>query len=161
MNRDSRGAFTELFREDWGTGFAPVQWNSARSVPGTVRGVHCHVVHTDYVLVLEGQGVMGLRDLRAASATSGRSVLVPMSGEELSVLTIPPGVAHGFCFPTGGIFLAGHDRHYDPNDELGCDPLDPDLGLAWPVRDPIISERDGQAQPLSGLIAELAPFQPL
>ena len=64
MSRDSRGSFTELFRDEWETGLSPVQWNAVSSEPGTLRGVHLHTRHDDYLTTLKGRASVGLRDLR-------------------------------------------------------------------------------------------------
>lgn len=45
---DHRGALTEIFRKEWQTGIEPVQWNFVHSQPNVLRGVHVHVLHTDY-----------------------------------------------------------------------------------------------------------------
>src|SRR3990170_6547130 len=64
MNRDDRGVFTEVFRRSWDIGMEPVQWNFVTSQAGVLRGVHVHVRHVDYLIVLEGRASIGLRDLR-------------------------------------------------------------------------------------------------
>ena len=80
MNRDSRGSFTELFRDERDSGLSPVQWNAVSSEPGTLRGVHLHIRHDDYLATLKGRACVGLRDLRRGSPTEGMSVLVELTG---------------------------------------------------------------------------------
>jgi dTDP-4-dehydrorhamnose 3,5-epimerase len=46
VHRDDRGWISEIFRQEWPTGVAPVQWNAVRSMAGVLRGVHVHVRHT-------------------------------------------------------------------------------------------------------------------
>ena len=68
---DDRGVFTELFRESWGVGVAPAQWNVVRSGQNVLRGVHVHWRHADYLTVVSGRATIGLHDLRDDSDTSG------------------------------------------------------------------------------------------
>ena len=66
-------------------------------------------------------------------------------------ITIPPGVAHGFCFSESSIFLYGVSSYWDPADELGCAWNDPAVGIEWPTREPILSARDAQAGSLKDM----------
>jgi dTDP-4-dehydrorhamnose 3,5-epimerase len=147
---DERGSLRELFRASWGTGVDPVQWNLGRSAAGVLRGVHCHLHHADYLMVLDGSLLLGLHDLRPGSATEGASALVTLEPTEVAVI-IPPGVAHGFYFPKPTTHLYAVDREFDPADELGCNWRDPELGIEWPCDAPILSARDAAAPPLNVL----------
>ena len=68
---DSRGVFTELFRDSWGLPVEPVQWNAVRSEANVLRGVHAHWQHADYLTVVVGRAAIGLHDLREGSADRG------------------------------------------------------------------------------------------
>ena len=162
LHADHRGAFAELFREEWPTGVAPVQWNLMRSTGGILRGVHVHPRHDDYLIQLEGQCLLGLRDLRSESPTSGMAVVVDLQGEEVPAITIPHGVAHGLWFPTGpSLQILGVSHYWDTDDELGCRWDDAELELDWSVSDPALSERDASLPPLSDLMSQLEPWQPI
>jgi dTDP-4-dehydrorhamnose 3,5-epimerase len=161
MNRDSRGSFTEVFRDEWETGVSPVQWNAVSSEAGTLRGVHLHVRHDDYLTTLKGRAFVGLRDLRRGSATEGLSTLVELSEDPLRSLAIPHGVAHGFYFPEPSLHLYGVTRYWDVDDELACHLADPALEIPWPGTPTLVSERDASAPSLAQLLDELKPWQPL
>jgi dTDP-4-dehydrorhamnose 3,5-epimerase len=142
-HHDDRGAFTELFRDAWETGVAPVQWNAVRSEPHVLRGVHCHVEHADALVVAGGRMRLGLCDLRPGSDTAGRACVLDLDAEAMMLVTIPPGVAHGFYFPVAALHVYAVDRTWDPDDELGCRWDDPDLGIPWgDVEAPLLSARD-------------------
>ena len=155
-HRDDRGCFTEVFRAEWETGVAPVQWNVVESQAGVLRGVHVHLLHDDYLILVSGRASIGLKDLRPESPTAGLATVVELAGERLQALTIPPGVAHGFYFHEPSRHLYAVSRYFDPADELGCHWNDSELGIRWPVTQAITSRRDAAAPSLSVLVEELA-----
>lgn len=161
MHPDERGVFVEVFRTAWGVGVEPVQWNAVRSRAGVLRGVHVHVRHDDYLVVLAGRAWIGLRDLRARSPTEGRTALVELLADDMAALVLPHGVAHGFFFPEPSLHAYAVSHYWDPADELGCRWDDPALGIAWPTDSARLSARDAALPSLGELLAQLAPFQPL
>ncbi len=115
--------------------------------------MHVHVAHHDYLIFLEGRAVIGLHDLRRSSPTFGMAATVDMDGDRTTALSIPPGVAHGFCHVTATMHIYGMSQTWTPADELGCRWDDPALHIAWPIADPIISERDAALPSLRDLAA--------
>jgi dTDP-4-dehydrorhamnose 3,5-epimerase len=156
---DDRGAFTELFRQEWGTGVAPRQWNAVRSEPRVLRGVHVHVVHWDYLTVPMGHATVALRDLRRDTPTAGIATTVELREDAMAAIVIPPGVAHGFYFHVPSMHVYAVTEYWDLADELGCHWADPDLELPWTVQDPHLSPRDAAAGTLDELLAALEPHQ--
>lgn len=158
VHGDDRGSFRETFRREWIPG-APemVQSNLSVSLGGTIRGLHFHREQTDYWCVLSGRAFVGLLDLRTGSPTRGRTLELRIDPEVEPVgLYLPPGVAHGFCAETGAQLQYLVDRPYTGKDEFGLAWDDPDAAIAWPVADPILSERDRSNPPLARAL-ELAP----
>jgi len=139
---DDRGVFTEVYRASWATQIAPVQWNVVASHADVLRGFHVHVSHCDYLLVLEGELVLGLRDIRPESPTHGVTETICLRPETASAVMMPPGVAHGFYFPKPSRHLYCVSHYWNMADELGCRWDDPALGLTWPTTSPALSERD-------------------
>jgi dTDP-4-dehydrorhamnose 3,5-epimerase len=158
---DDRGDLTEIFRANWDTGIVPVQWNVTTSKPGTLRGVHVHRTHDDYLVLLTGRASIGLRDLRSGSPTVGVAALVELSGSGLQTLTIPPGVAHGFYFHELSLMMSSVSHYWSLDDEFSCRWDDPDLEIPWGVGEVKLSPRDASAQPLRGLLFELEQWQPI
>lgn len=148
---DNRGTFTEIFRDEWAVGPEPVQWNLVASRAGVLRGVHVHLRHTDYVIVAEGHAAVGLCDLRAGSPTENDSTVLDLRSDRRELLVIPPGIAHGFYFHTNAVGMYAVSEYWNPDDELGCHWADPDLHLAWPATDVVVSDRDAALPPLSAL----------
>lgn len=156
---DDRGVFTELFRCSWGLDVAPVQWNLVRSEANVLRGVHVHHRHADYLIVAAGRATIGLHDLRETPSTAGLAALVELSGERPAALVVPPGVAHGFYFHEPSLHVYAVSHEWDPSDELGCRWDDPELALAWPCDDPLLSPRDRGLSTLSELRVALRAEQ--
>jgi dTDP-4-dehydrorhamnose 3,5-epimerase len=153
---DQRGTLTELYREDWRRSPTPLQWNLVRTAANTLRGVHVHRGHDDYLIVLDGVMHLGLHDIRPNSSTVGRSMLVELAAESRKAAFVPRGVMHGFCFVAASVYVYGLTACWTPADDLGCSWRDPELGIAWPLSDPVVSERDRHAPPLAALKARLA-----
>jgi dTDP-4-dehydrorhamnose 3,5-epimerase len=158
-HEDERGSFTEVFRREWPTAIDPVQWNYVRSEAGALRGVHVHPRHSDYLLIVEGKAVVGVRDLRQASPTFGLAATVELSAAPLKAIEFPPGVAHGFYFPVASVHLYAVSHYWDTDDELACRWDDAALGIEWPGEPTLISDRDRSAQGLAELMLELEPHQ--
>src|SRR3970282_2615067 len=80
---DQRGDLTELFRAEWQSGPAPVQWNFVRSQANVLRGVHVHPRHDDYLIVLQNRMEIGLKDLRRDSPIHDLEPLDKLAGVAL------------------------------------------------------------------------------
>lgn len=157
-HEDARGSVTEMFRDSWDLGIEPVQWNATRSQAGVLRGVHVHLRHSDYLIVVSGRVTVGLRDLRTNSLTKGCVALFEVSADDMSGVLIPPGVAHGFYFYEPSMHIYGLSHFWDPNDDYACHWADPALGIPWPATDPTILPRDAAAPRLSELLDQIGPF---
>jgi dTDP-4-dehydrorhamnose 3,5-epimerase len=158
MHHDDRGSFTEVYRDEWGLAIDPVQWNTVESHRNVLRGVHVHLRHADFLMLLQGRASIGLCDLRSDSPTHRRSTVVSLSGLERSGVVIPSGVAHGFYFHEASIHLYAVSRYWDPADELGCRWDDDQLGIDWPCSAPVLSSRDAGLAPLAELNGLVSPI---
>ncbi|WP_162917644.1 dTDP-4-dehydrorhamnose 3,5-epimerase family protein [Dongia deserti] len=147
---------TELYREDWQLDVTPVQWNLVCSRANTLRGVHVHPTHFDYLCVLQGEMLLALRDMRPDSPTYRLAVHQLLSGETPCSATIPPGVAHGFYFACETRYVYAVSHYWNPADELGCRWDDPELGFSWPAHDPSLSARDAGAPSYAEMALALA-----
>lgn len=145
IHQDERGCFVETYREEWFPGRPHmVQGNRADSVAHVLRGLHFHRHQADYWYVTAGRILVVLADLRVGSPTRGRTATLEIGdGAPLGVY-IPPGVAHGYYALTACTMTYLVDQTYDPADELGVTWDDPDLAIAWPGREPLLSPRDQQ-----------------
>jgi len=158
--QDGMGKTTALYRRDWPLNLAPVQWNLVSNRPNTLRGVHVHHTHWDYLCLLSGEMLLGLHDMRPHSATYRRAVLHRLAGDTPTSIVIPPGVAHGFYFALESTHCYAVSQYWNPSDELGCRWDDPMLGLAWPTSDPLLSPRDATAPSYEELARDLMAQTP-
>jgi dTDP-4-dehydrorhamnose 3,5-epimerase len=149
VHRDQRGFFLETYHQrkyaEGGIAGSFVQDNHSRSVKGTLRGLHAQRQYPQGKLVraVEGEMFDVAVDIRPASATFGRWVGVRLSGENLRQLYIPPGFAHGFCVLSDIVHVEYKcTDFYRPEDEIGVAWNDPDIGIAWPIAEPVISAKD-------------------
>ena len=149
VHRDPRGFFLETYHLDkYRAGGIPgpfVQDNHSRSVRGTLRGLHAQRRRPQGKLVraVDGEMFDVAVDIRRGSPTFGRWVGVRLSGENFQQLYVPPGFAHGFCVLSEVVNVEYKCTDvYDAADEIGLAWNDPDVGIEWPVREPIISDKD-------------------
>jgi dTDP-4-dehydrorhamnose 3,5-epimerase len=142
---DARGNFTEIFRKEWHDAPAPIQWSLSASRPNVLRGVHVHARHWDYLCVVAGEMIVGLHDLRPGAATQGQSAMLRLVSDRLTIVTIPPGVAHGFYSPGHSTHMIGASRYYDPVDHRRCRWDCPELKFDWPCTAPELSAADRAA----------------
>ena len=152
---DDRGSFTELYRRDWIPGSREmVQGNLSQSRTGVLRGLHFHRRQADYWVVLNGDAIVGLFDLRAGSPTEGEPATLRLRGADPRGLYIPAGVAHGFAAESDVRLLYLVDEPFDGSDEAGIAWNDAGLGISWPRANPILSGRDRANPSLAAALAD-------
>ena len=113
---------------------------------GTVRGMHFqHPPHAEMKLVscLRGEVFDVAVDLRAGSPTFLKWHAEVLSATNHKTLAIPEGFAHGFQALTEDCeMLYLHTAAYHPASEDGLRPVDPRLGIKWPLELADLSPRD-------------------
>jgi dTDP-4-dehydrorhamnose 3,5-epimerase len=162
--RDARGFFLESYHEEkyrrGGIAGPFVQDNHSHSVRGTLRGLHAQRASPQGKLVRAMSGEMFdvAVDIRVGAPTFGKWVAALLSGENFRQLYIPPGFAHGFCVLTDRVDVEYKcTDFYDKADEIAIRWDDPEIGIAWPVEKPIVSEKD-QAAPFLKDIRDRLPL---
>ena len=153
---DARGYFMETWRasdfnEHIGHEVNFVQDNQSMSSRGVLRGLHFQkgeFSQAKLVRVLQGTVVDVAVDLRQASPTFGKYVMVELSAENRRQLFIPRGFAHGFqVLSDTAVFTYKVDNIYAPQAECSIRYDDPKIGIAWPITNPqelLLSEKDLQ-----------------
>ena len=142
---DNRGFFTERYKETLELGNF-IQDNHSRSAPNVVRGLHYQQNPDQAKLVscITGRIYDVAVDIRKASPTYGQHFGTLL--DESKMLYIPAGFAHGFCVignhPADVMYKV--DGYYNAAGE-GCIKFDDaELGIKWPLNNPIVSDKDLQ-----------------
>jgi len=155
---DPRGFFFESWNEqkyrEAGVDRHWVQDNVSRSSRGVLRGLHFQNPKPQSKLVgcLEGEIWDVILDLRRSSPTFGQWEACTLHpGRQLFV---PVGFAHGFCVVSETALVSYKcDDFWSPESEHGVAWNDPTLAIAWPVSAPLLSAKDREYPPLSGVEA--------
>ncbi len=164
VHEDSRGFFLESYRANlWreiGVGPEFVQQNHSRSARSTLRGIHFQTEPGQAKLVRCARGrIFDVAvDLRSSSSSFGEWEGFVLDDESHHQLFIPVGFGHGFCVlseEADVTYLVS--SYFDPETEAGIRWDDPDVGVDWPVDEPIISDRDREAPTLAEIAGTL-PF---
>jgi dTDP-4-dehydrorhamnose 3,5-epimerase len=151
---DNRGMFREWFKADeiknsLGRSFEVQQANISCSELGVIRGIH-------YSLNKNGQGkwitcVTGsiwdvVVDIRPTSPTFKEWIGVELNDANGEVLFVSEGLGHGFqSLQENSVVAYLLTSKFSKADEFGFNPLDPELGIAWPITQRILSTKDAEA----------------
>ena len=149
---DNRGFFLESFKEsDFisnGISTKFVQDNFSHSVHGVLRGLHYQKnpkAQAKLVTVLKGKIFDVALDIRKNSHTVGKWIGEILSEDDHKLIYIPEGFAHGFCVLSDyADVLYKVNNEYSPEHEKGIIWNDPKLNISWPIKNPIISNKDNE-----------------
>jgi len=158
--QDDRGFFARIYCDSefsaHGIAFACVQSNiSFNQRKGTLRGMHYQLEpHAEAKLVRCTMGTIYdvIVDLRPGSATYAQWIAAELSADNRKMLFVPAGFAHGFQSLTDNT-----ETHYLMSaayvaaSSAGIAWDDPEVGIDWPLANPIVSARDGALPRLNAL----------
>ncbi len=154
--QDDRGFFVEEFRADQfkelGLPHNFTQENHSGSVKNVLRGLHFqwNPPMAKLMRVLSGTAFLVAVDIRKKSPTLGQWFGIEISSDERRQLYAPAGFARGFCvlsdYAEIQYLCTGV---YNSKGESGIRWNDPEVGIDWPVKDPILSSKDEKAQLLN------------
>lgn len=123
-----------------------MQDNYSISVKGVLRGLHYQLkpkAQSKLVKCIRGKIFDVAVDIRKNSPTFGKWIGVELSEENMYMLYIPKGFAHGFLVLSDKAeVLYKVSAEYDPTLERGIIWNDPDIGIEWGTTSPILSEKD-------------------
>jgi dTDP-4-dehydrorhamnose 3,5-epimerase len=150
---DERGYFMMSFRKSVfsanGISEDFVQDNVSFSLRHVLRGLHYQkapYAQGKLVMVLQGEVFDVAVDIRRQSPTYGQWVGRTLAGGTGTMMYIPPGFAHGFCvLSEKALFSYKVTAEYAPETERGIRWDDPEIGIEWPVEEPLLSPKDCEA----------------
>ena len=152
---DARGFFKEIYKRtpflSNGVPYDFVQANISYSRKGVVRGLHYQLRPMEQgklVTVVKGRIFDVAVDIRAGSPWYGRYFGVELSSENHLLFWIPPGFAHGFQALEDSIVLYLVTKEYARDLERCIRWDDPQINIAWPLREDIIISRKDEKCPL-------------
>lgn len=163
--KDPRGYFFEMFQakryQQHGLPTQFVQDNFSRSSKNVLRGLHYQLERPQgkLVCVTHGHVLDVIVDVRLGSSTFGKAMTIELSDQNFRQVYIPPGFAHGFCvLSEWADFVYKCTDYYYPAGERGILWNDPDLQISWPVKHPILSEKDAMFPHLKEIASDQLPL---
>jgi dTDP-4-dehydrorhamnose 3,5-epimerase len=149
VHHDSRGRFFESYAKEKyravGIQEDFVQDNQSLSNKNVLRGLHYRIApeQSKLVRVVKGEVFDVVVDIRKSSPTFGKWQSFILSDTNHLQLYVPVGFAHGFCVLSDTMeFLYKVSEYYSGEKEKGLIWNDPDIGIDWPISDPILSDKD-------------------
>jgi dTDP-4-dehydrorhamnose 3,5-epimerase len=154
--KDPRGFFCETYSKkkyfEAGINADFVQDNISASSYGVIRGLHYQTAPSSQaklVSVVEGKIFDVAIDLRKNSPAFAKWEAVILEGPLKNQFYIPAGFAHGFCVLSEKTIVSyKSDDFYAPSQERGILWNDPEIAIDWPIKNPVLSDRDKSHPPL-------------
>ena len=164
---DERGSVLQSYRQDEyaevGIVGPFVQDNCSQSRGGVIRGLHYQLEHPQGKLIYVAAGEIFdvVVDIRLGSGTFGQWAGVRVSAQNHRQVYVPEGFAHGFAVisESAQVIYKCTDFHC-PSDEHGILWCDGDIGVDWPVEQPILSAKDRGNCKLADIPRSLLPNCP-
>ncbi len=159
-HKDSRGLFVEAFtisvlEKTLGKRFKAKAWNHSKSKAGVLRGLHFENT-SKLIYPNNGKVFVAVADTRPESKTFGKHLTFIFSEKDPFSIFIEPGIAVGFC-PADKKDVDYQylmSKEYSSLKPRGLLWNDPDLKINWPLKKPILSERDKNNPTLRKLFPE-------
>jgi dTDP-4-dehydrorhamnose 3,5-epimerase len=164
---DERGFLVVSFNErEFAAAGLPAHFaqdNHSRSVSGVIRALHFQAGTPQGKLVttITGEIFDVAVDVRVGSPTFGKWTAVTLRANQPRYVWIPPGFAHGFAVLSEFADVVYKcTTVFEPDGQLGIRWNDPDIGIAWPIADPILSAPDRSRPALSDMLDVLPRYVP-
>ena len=161
---DDRGFFFEAFNRDrFAAAGLPTdfpQANTSRSGRGVLRGLHHQLPRPQgkLVWVVEGSVFDVAVDVRRGSAHFGRWFGAELSAANHRMMYVPPGFLHGFqVLSENATFSYLCTELYDASCDRSVAWNDPDIGISWPIAEPVLSGKDRMAPRLADVAPDHLP----
>ena len=145
--KDDRGYFLESNSNKYlleaGLNLNFIQDNISKSNKGVLRGLHYQLEYPQGKVVrcIQGEVLDVSVDIRIGSPTFGQVNSKILNDKNNISLYIPIGFAHGFCvLSEEAIFHYKCTEYYYQDDQQGI--LWNSIDLNWPVKNPLVSEKD-------------------
>jgi dTDP-4-dehydrorhamnose 3,5-epimerase len=149
---DARGFFAEIYKYSDFTQIGIkehfIQDNYSQSKKGVLRGLHFQKdpnAQGKLVQCIKGKIFDVAVDIRKGSPTFGKWIGAELSGDNYYMLYVPPSFAHGFVVLSKiAEVVYKCTKEYSKEDDRGIIWNDPDLNIKWPIKKPVLSEKDAK-----------------
>ena len=166
--RDTRGFFMETYNQkkyaEGGIDQVFVQDNYSHSRYGILRGLHYQLKNAQgkLVFVITGEIFDVVVDIRIGSPRFGQLFGTHLSAENRRQIFVPEGYAHGFIvLSKSADVIYKCTNFHTPGDEYGIFWADTTIGIDWPIRNPVLSDKDSKNPQLEEIPEALLPvFHP-
>lgn len=145
---DSRGFFREVFHLDEleaaiGQPFKIIQANHSQSLPGVIRGFHADTWNK-LIYPVTGTAFAAIADVRPDSPTFGKVEIFTFDDNHRYAIFVSKNLGNSICAvgpePINYLYLV--DDYFRGLTAVSVAYDDPDLRVAWPVENPILSDKD-------------------
>lgn len=158
---DARGYFFESYNRDAfasaGLTMNFLQDNQSLSQKGVLRGLHFQNnphAQGKLVRVINGAVFDVAVDIRRSSSTYGKWFGMELNEKNKTMMYIPEGFAHGFVtLQDNTIFSYKCTNVYNKASEDCLLWNDPDIGIDWQLKDPLLSEKDLQGKKIKNFVS--------
>ena len=145
---DNRGSFKEVYKKKLLPNKKLIFDCVSNSKKNVLRGLHLQTKNSQakFLTVIKGKIFDVLVDLRKNSKTFGKHFSITLSDKlSYSSIYIPEGFAHGFCaLEKENIVYYRCSNYRQKNYEIGISWSDKDLKIKWPIKKPILSNKDSK-----------------
>ena len=146
--KDKRGYFKEVYKKKKLKNQQLIFHCTSSSKKNVLRGLHLQTKNSQakFLTVIKGRVFDVLVDLRKNSKTFGKYYSIILSNQSsYSSIYIPEGFAHGFfCLDKENIVYYGCSNYRQKDYEIGILWNDEDLKINWPIKKPILSDKDSK-----------------
>ncbi len=135
IHTDDRGLLVEVLKDGSPLFDRIKQTTYTEAYPGVIKAFHRHEKQTDIWYFCRGMAQVVLHDLREGSPTFGETGQFIMGERAPRLLSIPPGVAHGYRVlgsdPACLFYHTTESYNPDNPDEERIPYNDPSIGFDW------------------------------
>lgn len=144
---DHRGEYIEIYNEELyrknGIDIKFVQEDISVSIRNVLRGIHGDHKTWKLISCLYGKFYLVVVNCDAESENFGKWQSFVLSERNRHQVLVPPRYGNGhLVLSDKAIFHYKQSTYYDPSHQFTFKWNDPELNIWWPIKNPILSQRD-------------------
>ena len=148
---DHRGTYVETYNsEDYKKNRIEIEFvrdDISASSKDVLRGVHYDDKTWKLIQCMYGEIFFVVVDMRTDSLNYLKWQSFILSSKNRNQVLVPPNFGNGhLVLSESCIFHYKMSEYYDPDNEKGLKWDDPKVGITWPIEEPILSDKDKNAE---------------